>query len=87
MAIDRSLAPEYVAQHVRDALATDERVGQLDIGVTVAGERIQLAGCVQTPERREAIEEVVAEIAPGWEVHNAIVVEELHGTDAVENLP
>ena len=87
MAIARSLEPEYVVQHVRDALANDERVGQLDIGVTVAGERIQLAGCVQTPERREAIQDVVTELAPDWEVHNAIVVEELHETDAVENLP
>ena len=87
MAIDRSLAPEYVVQHVREALATDERVGQLDIGVTVAGERIQLAGCVQTQERRTAILDVVGEIAPEWEIHDAIVIEELHETDAVENLP
>ena len=87
MAIDKALAPEYVVQHVREALATDERVGQLDIGVTVAGERIQLAGCVQTPERRSAILEVVGEIAPDWKIHDAIVVEELHESDAVENLP
>jgi osmotically-inducible protein OsmY len=87
MAIDRALPPEYVVQHVREALANDERVGQLDIGVTVAGERIQLAGCVQTPDRRRAILDVVGEIAPDWDIHNAIVVEELHETEAVENLP
>lgn len=87
MAIDRDTAPEYVVEHVREALAGDERVGQLDIGVSIAGDRIQLAGCVQTSERRDAIEQVVREIAPSWDVHNAIVVEELHETDAVERLP
>ena len=46
-----------------------------------------LAGCVQTPERRSAILEVVGEIAPDWEIHDAIVVEELHESDVVENLP
>ncbi len=79
--------PPYVAQRVREALVEDPRVGQMDLEVTVEGERILLTGSVPTEERRAAIDEVVASVAPGWEVHNATTVEQIRDADAPENLP
>jgi len=61
---------QYVVGRVREALATDPRVNELDIAVTVSGRKIFLTGDVATPERKEAIAIVVAETLPGYDVHN-----------------
>ena len=61
---------QYVVGRVREALATDPRVNELDISVTVSGRKIYLTGDVTTPERKEAISVVVTETLPGYDVHN-----------------
>ena len=48
------MSDEYLAQHVRDALAEDPRVSELGISVTVAGDHVYLGGQVATNERRQA---------------------------------
>ena len=60
----------YVVAHVREALARDGRVNELNVDVTVAGRRVFLTGEVATEERRRAISEVVGELLPDYEVHN-----------------
>jgi len=65
---------QYVIQRVREALAHDPRVGELELGVDVRGDRLFVTGTVQTEERRVAVEEVAAEAAPEMEVHNQVLV-------------
>jgi osmotically-inducible protein OsmY len=67
----------YTAAHVHEALATDGRVGELGITVDVSDGMVTLQGIVPTEERRDAIEQVVVEMLPGYEVRNRINVEEV----------
>jgi osmotically-inducible protein OsmY len=64
----------YVAEHIREALAQDDRVGELGVEVTLTPGGVFLTGEVATPERQEAIGEVVHEVVPDREVHNQVGV-------------
>jgi len=64
----------YVAEHVREALATDERVNEPELEVQVVGDRVFVTGVVPTDERRSAVGDVVAECCPGLEVENRTTV-------------
>ena len=66
--------PHYLVQRIREALAHDERVSELELQVKVVGSRVILGGTVTTDERRGAVEEVVREVVPGCEVRNEITV-------------
>ncbi len=76
----------YLIQHIREALAADERVGELGIEVEVAREKVFLRGAVPTPQRRDAIGQIVRELLPDCEIHNETKVEQLQDSDAVENI-
>ena len=76
----------YLAEHVRDALARDPRVGELDVQVTVDAERVLLTGRVPTAERREAISAVVRELLPDREVRNEIAVSAFPESSRAERL-
>ena len=65
---------DYVVQHVREALAHDPRVGELELGVDIRGRRLYVSGSVLTEERRRAVEEVAREVCPDLEVHNQVRV-------------
>ncbi len=78
---------EYLAQHLRDVLAEDPRVGELGIAVTVVGDHVYLSGEVTTAERRQAVAVVTAEVLPEHEVHNHIAVTSLSAADGMEVLP
>jgi hypothetical protein len=67
-------APEYLIGRIHQALATDDRTGELELDVRLAGGRIFLTGTVATAERRGAVEEVVREVAPDVEVVNELTV-------------
>lgn len=60
----------YLAQHVREILAKHPDVRELDIQVTVAGSKLVVAGNAQTPERRQAISDVLAEAFPDRQIVN-----------------
>ncbi len=62
--------PRYLAPRIRQALADDARVSMLDIKVLVKDRVIHIMGQVDTGERREAVREVVAQAAPGFEVRD-----------------
>jgi osmotically-inducible protein OsmY len=66
--------PEYLIGHIQQALATDPRTGELELDVRIAGGRIFLTGAVATRERCVAVEEVVREVAPGFNVANELTV-------------
>ena len=64
----------YLVQHVREALAHDPRVGELELGVDVRGTELFVTGEVLTEDRRDAIAEVAREVAPDLELHNQVRV-------------
>ena len=74
---DHAMAAEpaaYTAQHIKDALATDQRVGEMTLEVTLAGGRVFVSGQVPVAERRDAVPEVVRTVAPDLEVVNEVTV-------------
>jgi hypothetical protein len=75
-----------VAEHVRDALANDERVAELHVDVRVSGRRLVLTGEVATEERRRAVYEVASALMPEWEVLNQTTVAPLAEQPKVERL-
>ncbi len=67
----------YDAEHIREALAHDARVGALDVHVRVSGGALVVTGNVPTADRRDAITAVVAELAPDAEVRNDVAVTDM----------
>lgn len=68
-----------MTEETRRALASDPRLGQLDVCITLRGNRALLTGHVVTRDRQELVATVVAEHLPGYEIDNA--------TTILENLP
>ena len=77
----------YLVAHVREALASDPRVGELNVEVAVAGRKVFLTGTVATLGHQEAVTEVVAELLPDHEIYNETSVAELAAPGAAEELP
>src|SRR5215471_5826441 len=67
---------QYVAEHVRDWLAVDDRLAALDIRVRIVGHKVFLTGIVATEARRAVVTEVVSAHLPEHEVHNELAVVE-----------
>jgi BON domain-containing protein len=78
--------PHYVVQRVREALAHDERVSELEVKVKVFGRKVFLTGPVSTKARHEAIDEVLGELLPDHEVHNQTEVARLEAPEQAERL-
>jgi len=78
--------PQYVAEHIRTALASDRRVSELGIGVKIVGNRVQLSGVVATPDRRALVGEIVHQLLPEHEVQNDLVVQEIAEANRAERL-
>ncbi|MFN2544655.1 MAG: BON domain-containing protein [Actinomycetota bacterium] len=79
--------PHYLVQRVREALAHDERVAELEVKVKVYGRRVFLTGDVATQERRDAIDEMLAELLPDHDVVNETRAPSLEEPTQVETLP
>ena len=77
---------EYLVERIREAIASDPRVNELELQVTVAGEKVFVSGTVATAERRDAIGEVLAAVAPNHEIHNETSVIPLSPEPEVEEL-
>jgi osmotically-inducible protein OsmY len=56
------LPPEYLTQHIQDALAADPRARELGVDTHIVGTRVVLTGVVATADQRSAIGEVVREV-------------------------
>jgi hypothetical protein len=76
----------YLREHVRQALATDERVNEPELDVEVEGDRILVTGVVPTDERRAAVTEVVRSCCPELDVDNRTTVAERRPTSKRERL-
>jgi len=77
---------QYLVGELQEALATDPRVNALDIKVVVVSGCVHLIGQVPTEERRTAVTQVAAELAPQLPVHNELTVLELTETVKHESL-
>jgi osmotically-inducible protein OsmY len=77
---------DYVVERLRQALAHDPRVGELDVEVMVAGGKVFLTGQVPTAARRDAITEVAEELLPDRDVHNGVTVETIDESAQPEQL-
>ena len=78
--------PQYVAERIRSALASDRRVSEIGIGVKIVGNRVQLSGAVATPDRRALVEQIVRELMPDHDVQNDIVIQEMGESQRAERL-
>jgi hypothetical protein len=58
---------------LHEALVTDPRVGEPELAVTVTGSIVVVEGTVHTEERRQAVTEVLRDVAPDLEVENRVV--------------
>ncbi len=66
--------PRYEQERIRQALATDPRVGEPELSVDVVAGRVLVTGSVPSEHVREAIDEVVVEVAPGAALDNRVTV-------------
>jgi len=77
---------EYVAEHVRDAIAKDARLGELHLHVTCVGNRLVVTGDVATEERRRAVGDVASRVCPDREISNQTTVVPIPEAPKVERL-
>ncbi len=77
---------EYLIQKLRDALASDPRIGELGTTIRIVDHDVFVQGVVATEARRQAIGEVLATMLPDWTIHNAVDVEKMHDPDTVEDI-
>jgi hypothetical protein len=64
----------YVAEHVREELLRDPRVGELDVHLEIADTIVFVRGHVSTHDRCQALNDVLAELMPGYEIRNEATV-------------
>jgi hypothetical protein len=53
---------EHVMMHVRDALATDARVGELGLDVTHEDDQVVIRGAIGNAARKEALVPIAREV-------------------------
>lgn len=76
----------YLAAHVQQALAEDERVHEQGIAVVLAGDVVVLSGTVLSEERREAIEVVAREVVGDRPLRNTVTVADLSEPETMERI-
>lgn len=79
-------SPEYLAERVRQAVATDLRTSEQGVQVRVTDAELFLYGEVGSVERRDAVAEVAAEVVPGRRIHNDVTVVRLGDQHTPERL-
>jgi hypothetical protein len=79
--------PEYLGEHLREALATDPRVQQPGLEVRVTRALVVVRGCVPTEAVRSAVADVVGDRATGWEIVNEVEVTPNVEPAGAEDLP
>jgi hypothetical protein len=70
------MIPQYLVARVRQLLAEDGRTNLLDVQVRIVGNKLFLAGSVESSMRRQAAETVAREVVPPeMDIINEICVE------------
>jgi len=64
----------HMIAHLRERLAEDPRVNELNIEASFEDSALVLRGRVSTAERRQAVRDVAAELLPGTEIVNEVTV-------------
>jgi hypothetical protein len=64
----------YEQERIRQALATDPRVGEPELTVEIVAGRLLVTGSAPSAKVRDAIEAVVADVAPGVVLDNRVTV-------------
>ena len=67
----------HLIAHLRERLAEDPRVNELNIDARFEDRVLVLRGRVSTAERREAVEDLAAELLPDVEIANEVTVVKL----------
>jgi osmotically-inducible protein OsmY len=78
--------PEYLAERLREAIATAPDVYELGIVVQVSGRAVLLTGSASSVAQREAIGQLVDRLAAGLDVVNEIGVPSTEPPHRVEHL-
>lgn len=65
---------QYREEELRTALATDPRVSEPELIVSIAGDSVIVRGVVPTEERRGQVAHVIEELAPDLEYVDALEV-------------
>jgi hypothetical protein len=81
-----STEPEYLIAGICEALAEDPRVGEIELDVRIERDVAVIRGVVQTEDRRQGIDEVIAERFPDVSVRNEVTVLEAPRPPAEEDL-
>jgi hypothetical protein len=77
---------EYLVARLHEALAHDQRTGELGITASCSGAAAVLSGIVPTPQRREAVLAVVREVLDGRLLRDEIAAAELSKPRRMEQL-
>lgn len=77
-------SPIYIKGRIMEALTTDERVAEHDIKVVVTEHTVVAKGEVFNDEQREAVNQVMKEIAPDREFKNQVNIRVLRGPEGSE---
>ena len=75
----------YLVEHIRDALAQDPRVSELDVTVEIDDETVVLSGTVASPERQKAAADIAHRLLPDHEVRNETAVTDFEEQTDVEH--
>jgi hypothetical protein len=65
---------EHVAARIREALATDPRVGEIELEIRVGESDVVVHGTVSTEDRRRAVDAVLQEVASELQVRNEVTI-------------
>jgi predicted nucleotidyltransferase len=77
-------SPIYMKGKIMEALTTDERVAEHDIKVFVRNHEVIAKGEVFTSDQKKAVEEVIHQIAPHYDLRNQVEVRILKGPEGSE---
>lgn len=77
-------SPIYTKGKIMEALTTDERIAEHDIKVFINKDKIVAKGEVFTEEQKEAVDQVIKEMAPTYQISNQIDVRVLRAPEGNE---
>lgn len=66
--------PEYLAERLHDAIATEPDLYEQGVVVRVAGGTVNLSGSATSPAQRDAVRDLVRRLAPDLDVVDDIAV-------------
>jgi hypothetical protein len=78
--------PTYLAAHLQEHLARDDRVHELELRLSVVEARIVVEGVVPTADRQAAVREVLQERCPDREVEDRTTVADYEPPDHQERI-